>query len=665
LGPLHCTGASSSLAMGIFQDLEVLKADLNKVTDGQGKKVLTQLFLTYFLFCKAMCRDWYLASAYPLWVNTLGTDTTTFDVLYPASRAPFGIKTLWGSLSDALPFGGYHKRFYILWGASVSTACITGMIYLYETCKPTEKDALGNNIYECGPTGPKGDKEYYYATILTLLYFGCEYGQATVDSLTQARYTELMKMMGTPTIVSFVWFLINSCTLMSAWGNLLLQEGSWGILLYLALPMAIPFLIPAALNWLAEEPAKTFCSPDCAKVTKHRGYFAMAMVLAVGAIGGTVLTVLFPKYNLTRGAYYASLAAIFFLMGYQVMPRKIADPALYMFLCSALRLFFPGSLQTFYIGRNTQQGIDACIAASASAGAQYTAAQCQELGMSHTWEDGTLPEYVCVPGGPGFPLWYYQFFGSLIGAAAGTVAVFIFEKVIVFWNVRAAFWVTTVFQMFSTMLEIAVLERWNHKMFGTDPKNDDDRMVDYSFFLLGTQAIEKIIDMLDFMPCNVLIGKLCPRGMEATIFAILAGSQNYGTQIAYVNGGIAMQLLEVKMGAAALSSGGCQNPEAFFGLRSLTFARICGGILLPAITIPLTFLLLPNRGLNDDFLDEDDGTELVEAGGAAPGQAEFGTEARQPSFAEMPRGISGISATSFISVASLSKPTPGNGGVFM
>jgi len=357
------------------------------------------------------------------------------------------------------------------------------------------------------------------------------------------------------------------------------------------------------------------------------------------------------------------LAAIFFLMGYQVMPRKIADPALYMFLCSSLRLFFSGSLQTFYIGKNTQQGIDACIEASASAGAQYTAAQCQELGMSHTWADRTLPEYICVPGRPGFPLWYYQFFGSLIGAAAGTVAVFIFEKVIVFWNVRAAFWVTTVFQMISALVEIAVLQRWNHALFGTDPKNDDDRLVDYSFFLLGTQAIDKIIEMLDFMPCNILIGKLCPRGMEATIFAILAGSQNYGSNIASVNGGIAMQLLEVKL--AAKVEGGCQNPEAFFGLRSLTFARICGGILLPAITIPLTFVLLPNRGLSDDFLDEDDGTELVEAGGPAPGQAEFATEARQPSFAEMPRGASGISATSFISVASMSKPTPGNGGVFM
>merc|ERR1740121_3274338 len=101
---------------------------------------------------------------------------------------------------------------------------------------------------------------------LTLLVFFFEYGGATVDSLTQARYTEFMKMMGTPTIVSFVWFLMNSCSLLSAWGNLLLQEGYWTILLYFALPMALPMIIPAAMNYLAEPPAKACCTPDFAKV---------------------------------------------------------------------------------------------------------------------------------------------------------------------------------------------------------------------------------------------------------------------------------------------------------------------------------------------------------------------------------------------------------------
>jgi len=643
--------------MGVFQDLEVLKRDLNKVTDGNGKKVLTQLFLTYFLFCKAMCRDWYLATAFPLYVRVLNTDGATFDVLYPASRAPFGIKTLWGSLSDAVPMFGFHKRFYILWGATVSTACIASMAYVAETCKNNPLGETDEEKFPCGPTGPEGNKTYYWATLLTMLIFMCEYGQATVDSLTQARYTELMKMMGTPTIVSFVWFLMNSCTMFSAWGNLLLQDGQWGVLLYLALPMALPFLVPAALNWLAEEPAQSFCSPDCEKVTKHRGIFAMSMVLAFGSIGGTVLTLTYPKEGLFRGAYYAALAAIFFAMAYKVLDRKIADPALYMFLCSALRLFFGGSLQGFYTLSNTQQGIDACIRDVGSGAHQYSAQECESLGFAHEWDERTLPGYICIPGGPGFPIWYYQFFGSLIGAAAATCAVVIFEKVIVFWNVRAAFWVTTMFQILSSCLEISVLERANHQLFGTDPKLESSRLVDYSFFLLGTQAIDKIIEMLDFMPCNVLIGKLCPAGMEATIFAILAGSQNYGSQIAFVNGGIAMTSLKVDIKA----SGDCQNPtDNFAGIKGLTLARIIGGIILPAITIPLTFVFLPNRGLSDDFLDEEEGTEL-----AAPGEAEFGNEPAPPTYASMPRGFSNISATSFVSQGSAARTLPGQNGVFL
>merc|ERR1739844_444032 len=117
----------------------------------------------------------------------------------------------------------------------------------------------------------------------------------------------------------------------------------------------------------------------------------------------------------------------------------------------------------------------------------------------------------------------------------------IFDNVIVKWNVRPAFWVTTVFQMCSTMLEVSILERWNHVPFGTTP--GVDQTVDQWFFLFGPLCIEKIVEMLDFMPCNVLIGKLCPESMEATIFAVLAGSQNFGSNLAFLFGAVIVEAL--------------------------------------------------------------------------------------------------------------------------
>jgi len=610
------------------EDLAQLSGDLDKITDGGGKKILTQLFLTYFLFCKAMARDWVLATAIPFYTYVLGADDATINNMYTASRSPFGIKTLWGSLSDALPFMGYHKRFYILWGVFVSICSIILLISIGVSRNGAELPA-----------------SMALVQVTTLCIFGFEYGGATCDSLTQARYTELMKQMGTPTIVSFVWFLMNSCTLISSWGNLLLEDGNWLVLLYFAIPAALPMLYPAAMNWLAEAPATSYCGFQTEKLTKHRLIFMMSMTLALGALGGTALLIIQAEV-LTRVIYFATLSTTFVVMSFIALPMNIAKPAFYMFLCSSLRLFFSGSLQIWYTSSNTHFGTINCIK-------EHDEAYCTEAIV--------LKDYTCIPAGPGFTTAYYQFVGNFLGAIAATVAVVIFEKVIVFWNVRAAFWITTVFSMCSAMLEISILQRWNHSLFGTDPLNHvESHYVDQIFFVVGTQAIDKIIEMLDFMPCNVLIGKLCPPNMEATIFAVLAGSQNFGTNLAFIFGSIVVERFGVTFNALTNE---CINPNhtvAGVTLTGLTWARVLGGIVLPAITVPLTFLLLPDKGLNENFLDETEGeTELTAgaAGGEAPPQG-MATGAT----GSIPRGTSQVS---FVSLASISKGLPGGGDRMM
>lgn len=609
------------------EDLAKLSGDLDKITDGGGKKVLTQLFLTYFLFCKAMARDWVLATAIPFYTKVLGADDETTNNMYTASRSPFGIKTLWGSLSDALPFMGYHKRFYILWGVFVSICSIFALISI-----GWSRD---------GATAPAS---MVLIQLSTLCIFGFEYGGATCDSLTQARYTELMKQMGTPTIVSFVWFLMNSCTLISSWGNLLLEDGNWLVLLYFAIPAALPMLYPAAMNWLAEAPATSYCSFQTEKLTKHRLIFMMSMTLAVGALGGTGLLILNATVW-TRVIYFATLSTTFVVMSFIALPMNIAKPAFYMFLCSSLRLFFSGTLQIWYTSNNQHKG----------------AAQCLEETGSACTDEVVLRDYTCIRNGPAFTTAYYQFVGNFLGAIAATVAVVIFEKIIVFWNVRAAFWITTVFSMCSAMLEISILQRWNHSLFGTDPLQYlESHYVDQIFFVVGTQAIDKIIEMLDFMPCNVLIGKLCPPNMEATIFAVLAGSQNFGTNLAFIFGSIVVANLGVTFNTLTNQ---CINPDiTVLGvtLGGLTWARALGGIVLPAITVPLTFVLLPDKGLNENFLDETEGeTELTAgaAGGEAPPQG-MATGAT----GSIPRGTSQVS---FVSLASISKGLPGGGDRMM
>merc|ERR1711920_823294 len=113
--------------------------------------------------------------------------------------------------------------------------------------------------------------------------------------------------------------------------------------------------------------------------------------------------------------------------------------------------------------------------------------------------------------------------------------------------------------------------------------------------------------MLNSMPQTVLIGKLCPKGMEAQTFAVLAALSNFGSNVAFVNGAIAAQVMGVSF--AKLST----NPPGPLGIRQLGWLKLLATFWLPLATVPFTWLFLPDINLNDDFLTAvEDQTELTE-----------------------------------------------------
>jgi len=417
--------------------------------------------------------------------------------------------------------------------------------------------------------------------------------------------------MGKPTIVSFVWFMMNSCTLVSALGNLWIEEGSYKILLWPAVILALPMLFPVAMNWLAEPPAKTFCKPEVAKVAKHKGCFLLAMFLAFGALTGSALVLTYAADDSAQFTillpYYAGCGLTFVIVSKFVLSPDIWGPAVYMFLCSALTLYFSGTQQGFYTFRNAhglpEEQADPCFNETTNT----TEPDCQSY---------------CMADLPGFSTSYYQTVGQFLGAVAAVIAVLIFDQVIVKWKTRPAFWITTAFKGVATILEVMIIERWNHKLFGTVAGHPDAQWVDQIFFLFGAQAIYKIVDMLDFMPNNVLIGNMCPKGMEATIFAVLAGSQNFGSTIANINGGIFTTYMGVVYSRNFVD---CANPPVAWagGMSAFGVVRVMAGIVLPAITVPLTFVLLPDKLLAEKYEQPDADEGEVELAGAGEAGASF------------------------------------------
>lgn len=146
---------------------------------------------------------------------------------------------------------------------------------------------------------------------------------------------------------------------------------------------------------------------------------------------------------------------------------------------------------------------------------------------------------------------------------------------------RRAFWTTTVLQVTAAIVDIAIVERWNRRA----------GISDKVFYLLGDTIIQEVVLMLDWMPAIVLTSKLCPTGVESTVYALLAGFQNFGASVAS------------SLGVLALDIGGIKTPtDKPCDFTNLTLLIIIGHVVLPLLTIPLTFWLIPNAKMTDDLI---------------------------------------------------------------
>jgi len=87
--------------------------------------------------------------------------------------------------------------------------------------------------------------------------------------------------------------------------------------------------------------------------------------------------------------------------------------------------------------------------------------------------------------------------------------------------------------------------------------------------------------------------QVCPKGIEALVYALLAGFQNFGGTVGSYAGVYFTSLTTIQTDPKKL-------PWNFDDLPMLLFI---GHIVLPLIQIPLTFVLIPDVKM-DDSLEE-------------------------------------------------------------
>merc|ERR1719333_33270 len=108
------------------------------------------------------------------------------------------------------------------------------------------------------------------------------------------------------------------------------------------------------------------------------------------------------------------------------------------------------------------------------------------------------------------------------------------------------------------------------------------------FFILGSTC-QEIVRQWQWMPGIMVMSQLCPKGMEATMFALLAGCHNLGSLIAEYMGAFVLEQLKV-------TPAGDTNESAKF--ESLWKASLISTVL-PMMPIVLIPWLIPDAKQTD------------------------------------------------------------------
>eukprot|EP00941_MAST-03F_sp_MAST-3F-sp1_P001344 g1344.t1 len=142
------------------------------------------------------------------------------------------------------------------------------------------------------------------------------------------------------------------------------------------------------------------------------------------------------------------------------------------------------------------------------------------------------------------------------------------------WTYRKIFTTTQIALVVFNILDLIWVSRWNQTLGISD-----------KMFAVGEEIVGPLIGRLNSMPVLILAAKLCPTGVEATLFAMTMGLWNFGSTMGGYTGVGLLHLL-----------GGVEPPE-FRNIETLVIFRSLTRFL-PILFIPF---LIPEGSPSDEI----------------------------------------------------------------
>lgn len=363
---------------------------------------------------------------------------------------------------------------------------------------------------------------------------------AVVDLLAEGKYAECMaaKPETGSDLATFVWANVFAGGLLGAIAaGPMADRRMYAAIFFLGIVPAAQVAAPLILGWFPDPRGPRGFQRHKWTDPASRGPILLAILLAVATGGLTVTTLLHSGYK-AKLQYSIIASAVLIAASLKLLRPTVAKCNVYMFLASAAYVSSAGTLDYFY----------------------------------------TAPPS-CLENGPNFSMTYYVTWSAIVGSVAALASVAVFQSCMQEWRLRPLFWISTVLRCAAAVVDIIIVKRWNLAA----------GVPDKVAYMLGNNIAGSVVAQLDLMPAVILTSKLCPPGMEATMYALLAGFQNFGGAVSAALGSALTAAYDIE---ADFETDECR-------FKNLTRFIFVAHMLLPLAVVPLTWLLLPNTKLKE------------------------------------------------------------------
>mmetsp|Transcript_26454 Transcript_26454/g.63752 ORF Transcript_26454/g.63752 Transcript_26454/m.63752 type:complete len:582 (-) Transcript_26454:77-1822(-) len=403
-------------------------------------------------------------------------------------------------------------------------------------------------------------------TATTACLFFCILQVSIVDLLTEAKYAERMRANPArgPDLITFVWAGITVGALIAT-GTIgwVLEAGGSRLPFLIAIPFCVAVLVPTLMNYLGERKVTAEeLRADRAKVLEQRELLILVVIMAVATL--ILVGLGMAKQGVRLNAFVAVCLGCVVILAFTLLTRpEIGKMNAFYVIQTAMALQIDGA--TFYFFTDNAE--------------QY-------------------------PEGPHFSRWFYTSGTGMVAGVFNLLGMFFYYRYGKTWRYHPLIFATNMIWCVLNVGGVLVYTRYNLVLGIPDHA-----------FVLTSVVLHSIVGQWLWLPGVVLISQLCPKGIEATMYALLAGCHNLGNTLAAYLGALMLK----EMG---ITPDGSPNESHKFD--NLWMAAAIQAIA-PILTLAILPWMIPNALQTDRLLPEDENVSAVDG---SPWQLMFGARPR-------------------------------------